>query len=140
MTNDNKKLITAVNILNRVETLLDRNSRVQISKENLSLISEYLAKAIKYIPTDISIFGNQLIVFGKCIESLQDVLDKNDIVALNFDTKQYLVENIYSTILEFKINVGKYLTYEKFEYSPAMDKVIKNIIDTCIDNGYYFDY
>lgn len=140
MSNEYSNLLVCCNILNRIETLLERGTRVQLSKESLQSLSEYLTKAVKYIDDSIPEFGSQLIIFGKAIESIDSVTSSNNFSAADTDTKKYLVDKLYPTIVEFKVNVGKFLTDREFKYSSAMDSVIKNIIDTCIDNGYYFGY
>lgn len=140
MNDSNVNLLVCCNILNRIETMLERGTRVQISKESLSSISDYLTKAIKYIDESIDIFGNQVIVFGKCVEAIDEVVNSDNFVATDFDTKTYLIDKLYPTIVEFKVNVGKYLTDKDFKYNPSMKSVIKNIIDVCLDNGYYFGY
>lgn len=137
---NNSNLLVCCNILVRVETLLEMGTRIQISKENLESISEYLTKAIKYIDTSNDLFGSQLMIFGNSIESIDQLVNSNKFVATNFDTKTYLIDKLYPAIIEFKINVGKHLTNNEFNYSPAMDNIIKDIINTCIDNGYYFGY
>jgi hypothetical protein len=136
----NGNLLVCCNILTRVETLLEMGTRIQISKENLESIGEYLTKAVKFIDSNIDLFTSQLIVFGTSIESIDSLVKDKQFVATNFDTKVYLVDKLYPTIIEFKVNVGKYLSEREFKYSPAMDTVIKNIIDVCLENGYYFGY
>lgn len=138
--NDNSNLLICVNILNRIESLLEVGTRIQISKENLESIGDYLTRSIRYIDSNIEEFNSQLMMFGKCIEAIDDLINGDKFIATNFDTKTYIVDKLYPTIIEFKINVGKYLTYNEFNYSPSMDSVIRDVIDVCIDNGYYFDY
>lgn len=136
----NSNYLICCNILNRLEALLEGGNRVQLSKETLESISEYLSKAVNYIDRDNDLFSSQFIIFGKCMESIDSILNSSDFVAINSEMKKYLVDKLYPTIIEFKINVGKYLTDNEFNYTPNMDSVIKGIIDTCIDNGYYFGY
>lgn len=136
----NTNLIVCCNILNRVETLLQRNNRVQLSKENLNSISDYLTKVIKHYTVNDYMFSNQIVVFGKSIESIDDLIKEEKFDAASMEVKDYLVEKLYDAINEFKVNVGKYLTNNDFDYSPAMDSVLKNIIDLCIANNYYFGY
>ena len=52
----------------------------------------------------------------------------------------YLVDKLTVNITEYKVCVGKYLFDHEFNYSTAMDSVLKNIIDTCIQNKCYFCY
>lgn len=135
----NTNLLVCCNILNRIETLLEVDSRVQISKDNLSSIGDYLVKAIKYIDASIPIFGTQLIIFGNCISAVTELIETNRFVSTNVDTKQYLNDRLHSTIIEFKVNVGKHLCNNEFNYIPSMDTIIKDIIELCISNNYYFD-
>ena len=138
--NSNSNLLVCCNILTRIETLLERGTRIQLSRETLESIGDYLTKAVKYIDSTQEIFTSQLIIFGKCIESIDSVTSSKGFVATNHDTKEYLTSKLCPTITEFKVNVGRFLTDREFSYTPAMDKVIKDVIDTCIDNGYYFGY
>lgn len=140
MANFNSNLLVCCNFLTRIETLLELGTRIQISKDSLNSVSEYLTKAIKYIDPSIDVFGNQLIIFGKCIEALDSLTSENEFVATNYDTKKFLIDKLSPTIREFKVNVGKYLSDRDFDYSPAMDSVIKDIIELCLDDGYYFGY
>lgn len=140
MNDPRSNLLVCCNILARIETLLEMGTRIQISRESLISIGEYLTKAVKYIDGSIDVFTSQLMIFGKCIESIDALSEDNQFLATNNDTKNYLVDKLYPTIIEFKVNIGKYLLEREFEYSPAMDNIIKNIIDTCLENGYYFDY
>lgn len=136
----NSNYLICCNILNRVESLLEGGNRVQLSKDTLESISDYLSKAIRYIDSSNDLFSSQFIIFGKCMESIDSILSSSDFVAINSDMKEYLVDKLYPTIIEFKVNVGKYLTDNEFDYTNKMDSVIKGIIDTCIENGYYFGY
>jgi hypothetical protein len=140
MNKEGKDLIMCVNILNRVESMLEVETRIQISNDKLKSIEEYLTKAMKHINPSNKLFSSQLMIFGNTIESIYSLLQDGNLYALNNDTKQYLVDKLYPAIIEFKVNVGKFLTYNEFEYTPSMDSILKDIIDLCIQNKYYFEY
>lgn len=140
MERSNSNLLVCCNILSRIESLLGTGTRVQMSKENLSTIGEYLTKAIKYIDPKLTMFGSELVVFGNTAASIESTLNDSSVKAITNDAKTYLCDKLQPAIIMFKINVGKYLTDHEFDYSPGMDKLLQNIIETCLDNGYYFGY
>ena len=137
-SNSNSNLIVACNILNRVQAMLQGGNRVQLSNDTLRSISDYLIKCTKYIDPTIKEINTQYIVFTSAAESIHDLLETSGAQMINNDTKEFLVDQLEPTITEFRVNVGRYLADNDFNYSPAMDSVLKGIVDTCLENGYYF--
>ena len=137
---DNTDLIVSINILNRVENMLSKGTRVQLQRDTLSSIADYLAKAVKYINPNFKELGSYYIIFCGSIKAINELLEKEDFIAVTSDTKTYLVDKLTVNITEYKVCVGKYLFDHEFNYSTAMDSVLKNIIDTCIQNKCYFCY
>lgn len=138
--NNNGDLIVCCNFLIRVETLLEVGTRSQIPKNNIDIITKCLTRVIEFINTDVPDFDNQIIIFGNCIEAIDTMAETGVFMETSEDLKTYLVDKLSPAIVEFKVNVGKYLTNGQFSYTPAQDTVIKNIIEVCLDNGYYFGY
>lgn len=136
----NSDLLVCCNFLNRVETLLDANTRSQIPRDNIELITKCLTRVIDYSVKGVKEIESQLMVFGSCISAIDEVTMDESFSETNEDLKKLLVDRLSPAIVEFKVNVGKYLTNRKFRYIPSQDRVIQNIIDVSINNGYYFEY
>lgn len=136
----NTNLVVACNILDRVSTMLHRKSRVQLSINDLKDICNYIAKAMKYIDSDIKAVSSQVLTFGACISAIDEFVAEKDSMAISMQEKDSIVNRIYSGIVEFKVNTGIYLTTNEFDYKSNMDTVLRSIVDTCIENGYYFGY
>ena len=137
----NNDLIVACNILFRVESLVEPQNRVQLSKETLTNVNSYLIKAIKHIDSSIPEFSLNVIELGKIVEFIDSVINKEVMEYISVNTKEALVERLCPTIKSFELNVGKYLTEgEGFEFKQNKTNVLKRIVDDCINMRYYFGY
>lgn len=141
MSKDNKYLVTACYVLDKVDSILSDNMRSQLSRESLQNIQRYLAMVVKYVDEDNKLFSNQLLTFNQCIVAIGDLLGiDGGIVDVKSDVKEYINNKVCPEITRFKVNVGTYLTDHQFDYDSSMDRVLASIVDTCIKEGYYFGY
>ena len=134
----NTNLLKSVNILNRVNASLKSETREQLDTYQLTTIRDYLVKALKFIDPNLGVGKIPTIIMGNSIESITNILENRSIIGLTAEQKKQLTNSIQEAITEFKVAVGVYLTDHEFNYSPNQDTLLRDIVDTCLENKYYF--
>ena len=136
---DPSKLIVAINILNRVDLVLSECPRGQLSSDALDQIHTYLVKAVKAIPEDIKEVNSIVFTISRCITQIED-LKAGKVMAATNESKEYLVSTISNLIIDLKVKTGIYLTDHEFEFRENMTPILRDIVEVCLKNKYYFGY
>lgn len=136
---DNTNLIRAVNILNRAVSLLNIGTREQLDKETLETISNYISGSLKYIPESEESLKVSKDELSSIFVNIDELINSDGFTMTNIEIKDRVAQSLSTYVRDFTFNVGKYLTNNKFVYSTGMSNVINDIIDTCLECGYYFE-
>lgn len=140
MSKVSQNLLVACNNLIKVESQLKQGSRVQLDVDVLEYIEGRLVKAISLMDESVPDIESCKYTFGVILVSLRELIDDESFLATNISVKNNIVDKLESCIIDFKLVVGRYLTYNEFDYNTRMNLILNDIIDTCINNGYYFDF
>lgn len=135
VTNDN--VIIAITLLERLEPLLNANNRATINVRHLSEIHDRLTMVLQLInpvTEDVMI----LTPLATTVQLISTLKNEVGFVETSQDVKQIICEKISDALNNLYLFAGKYYIENHFTYSSGRVSTLKNIVDRCILNGFYF--
>lgn len=136
---ENNCVITAVNILERVLPRLHYSSRETIKRSQLIQIEQTLTIALKSLHE----VCKEPLILTPLMESINliDTLKKdNNFIETDKETKEILNDRVNSALGQLYLFAGKFYMENDFTFSIGKTDVLINIVDYCINAGYYFGY
>lgn len=136
---DNNEVLSAVILLQRVIPRLHGNSRETIKRNQLNQISQ----SVTIILRSLEPYCKEPLVLTPLMEILElikTVCSDDTFVETDAETKGLLVNRAEDALNYLCIFAGKFYVEHSFTWSFTKAEVLKDIVDTCIQNGYYFGY
>lgn len=135
VTNDN--VITAITLLERLEPILNANSRATINVRHLTEIHGRLTMVLQLInpvAKDVMI----LTPLANTVKLIEALKNEPGFVETSQDVKNIICEKIQDALNSLYLFAGKYYMENHFTYTPGKVSSLRNIVDHCIKNGFYF--
>lgn len=133
-------LLVALTLVERVKPQLKMDKREQINRVGLQMISQSLAQALERITRvergSINDYTAGSIV--AMVEIIEGLLKDETYYETDLETKELLVSKLEECLGRIYLDVGKYYMTHEFQYSIRMSGVLDRIVDTCVEQGYYF--
>ncbi len=136
---ENKDILIAVSLSERVLLMLKENTRETIKKATLNSIK----KNLEMILVKVVNHTNDVMITTPIMEMLEliKVVDADTtFVETDNETKEALVWKIKASLSNLYIFAGKFYMTHEFEYSMGVSDLLKRIIDACLAAGFYFGY
>lgn len=118
----------------------DRGNRKPISKTNLRIIKNKIDMAfsrIKGVTNDTMLLSP----FMKVTQLIQELIENDGMVESTYYSKGAIIETLDDISHQLNLFVGKYYETHDFDFddgSPEVVATLNKIIDSCINQGYYF--
>ena len=118
----------------------DRGNRRPIGKTNLRIIKNKVDMAfsrIKGATSDTMI----LAPFVKVMQLIQELIDNDGMTESSCYSKTAIIETLDDMSHQVNLFVGKYYETHDFDFddgNPEVAATLNKVIDSCINQGYYF--
>lgn len=136
MDGDNS-ILRSVVLLRNAESKLKADSRVQLDTAALQSIQRDLSFALQGLTesevSDIFITG-PIISACECI----NVVTSDTGAVTDTETKLIIETKVSEALSRLYRYAGEYYTTHPFNYSVRLMSILKEIINECLDQGYYF--
>lgn len=133
-----KDLIIGFCLVQRVELLLKVNAKVRLNSDDLQSSMMFLQKALKRIPKE-GILSDSVDKLKSFLVYLGDLVSIIGVDYLTSDDKDKVVDEFYSMFYDLTVSIAKVLTVEAFNYEDNLEQPLKDIVDICLNQGYYLD-
>ena len=137
----NNSYLKAFMLVRRTRPLLLADKRAQIRRSGLTAIQQTMGKAVEQLQkaegrkNNILVMGNLVGV----VEVVETLLQNSEYVETDTETKDLLLKKVDACIDAMYIDIAEYYMTHDFDIeADQLDKVLQDIIDTCISRGYYF--
>jgi len=136
---DKNFLLSSLQMLLTVSSLLKANTREQLNRTDLVSIKAYIAISREKMSEQmISSTYDANVALMNVAEVIGTTLADSSFKESDTDMKEFIVSNIErATMIMYKV-CGVHYTTKDFDYSPSLPMILNRIIDECIKQGYYF--
>lgn len=133
----NNNVITAITLIEHVKPLLHYRDRAPIQLRHLVQIQQRLVTALELIRDDIK---SPLITvpLGEVITLVDVLQNERNFIETTAEIKETICTHIFSALDQLYLAAGKFYEKNEFDYSPGLDPILQGIVNTNIENGYYF--
>ena len=133
----NNNVITAITLIEHVKPLLHYRDRAPIQLRHLVQIQQRLVTALELIRDDIK---SPLVTvpLGEVITLVDVLQNERNFIETTAEIKETICEHIFSALDQLYLAAGKFYEKNEFDYSPGLDPILQGIVNTNIENGYYF--
>ncbi len=131
------EVLTAVILMERVIPRLHGNSRETIKRQQLLQIAQSLSMVLR----SLSPYCKEPLVLTPIMEviTLIESVTSNDMfVETDAETKHLMVGRLDDAITHLYLFAGKFYMNNEFTWSLTKTDVLRRVVDTCMDNGFYF--
>lgn len=139
MNKENNEVLTAIILMERIIPRLFANSRETIKRSSLNQIGQSLNMVLKAL-SDNCTDPLVLTPIMEVVQLIDVVTSEADFVETDNETKQLIVDRLTTALNSMYIFAGKFYINNEFEFSIGKMDVLRNIVDACIDAGFYFGY
>lgn len=136
MNDDN--VISAVTLMERIVPRLSANSRETISRQRLSQISSSLQIVLELLTAQECREPLILTPIMEVITLIDGVMEEQAFVETDNDTKEIIVNKVMTALQHLYMFAGVYYMTHEFTYTMSKTDVLRNIVDACVANGFYF--
>ena len=139
MSKENNDVLTSVILMERVIPRLHANSREPISRQQLKQITQSLSMVLRSLYNDCK----EPLVLTPIMEVMtlaDNVMADDTFVETDSETKSIIVDRLDTAITELYIFAGKFYMTNEFTWTLTKTDALRHIVDTCMDNGFYFGY
>lgn len=133
----NNNVITAITLIEHVKPLLHYRDRAPIQLRHLVQIQQRLVTALELIRDDIK---SPLVTvpLGEVITLVDVLQNERNFIETTAEIKETICTHIFSALDQLYLAAGKFYEKNEFDYSPGLDPILQGIVNTNIENGYYF--
>lgn len=133
----NNNVITAITLIEHVKPLLHYRDRAPIQLRHLVQIQQRLVTALELIRDDIK---SPLVTvpLGEVITLVDVLQNERNFIETTAEIKETICSHIFSALDQLYLAAGKFYEKNEFDYSPGLDPILQGIVNTNIENGYYF--
>ena len=135
---EDNRLIQGIAFLERTRPVMKVDSRAQLKKSDLRFVKQNIGSALGQLNEvkDCNIFiTGRLVGIIDCIDNL---LNEPGFVETDLGAKQFLITNLEESLDVLYFEAGKYYTTHEFTFYERMQPLLNNIVENCIEKGYYF--
>lgn len=133
--------LKAFMLAKRTRPLLLGDKRAQIRRSGLTAIHQTIGRALEQLQK-VGDRKNNMFILGNMVGILELVgalLQDENYVETDTETKELLVKKLDECVSAMYMDVAEYyMTHDFDPDADAVDTVLQDIIDVCIDRGYYF--
>jgi hypothetical protein len=133
----NDKVLSAVNLLQRVIPRLNANDRSTIRRQPLLSIQQSVTMTLKQLYGDCT---SPLVLtpLMEVVELIDSVVKDDTFVETDAETKAIIVDKLNTGLSELYLFAGKYYMTHEFNYVPTKSELLVTIINECLARGFYF--
>lgn len=136
---ENKDVLIAVSLCERVLAMLKENTRETVKKTAVNSIKKNLETIlVKIIPYTKDVMITTPIM--EMLELIKIIEQDSSFVETDNETKQALVWKTKLALSQLYLFAGKFYIDHEFPYSMGIADMLKRIIDACLASGFYFGY
>lgn len=134
---ENKDVLIAVSLLERVLALTKENTRETVKKVTLNTIKKNLETVlVKVIPYTKDATITTPIM--EMLELIKIIEQDSTFVETDNETKETLVWKTKAALGPLYVFAGKFYMEHEFPFSLGVADMLKRIVDACIINDFYF--
>lgn len=139
MSKLNNEVLTAVILMERIIPRLHANSRETIKRSSLKQIEQSLTMVLRSLTDNCT---NPLVLtpIMEVVELIDEVVTEPSFVETANETKQLIVDRLTTALDNLYVFAGKFYIENEFDFNIGKMDVLRNIVDTCINSGFYFGY
>lgn len=134
---DIQQAISVIPLLETALSMLRPNTREVVDRKTMSNCLQVCALVSSRINKDIS-DSHTLLSLDLAIQMLNELLAQLDIQEFDEPLRAQVIDKISDTISFESVDLGKFLTDTKFEYSKNEERILESICKYCINACYYF--
>lgn len=138
-SNDVNEILTTVTLIRRLYPRLHINSRETIRKTQLLQIKQSLSIALHTMKD----YCQKTIILTPIMEVIgliETLVADGTFVETDAETKSLIIERIDSAYVQLCLFAGEFYTKHDFTWNVQKDEILRDIVYTCLDMGYYFGY
>lgn len=139
MSQENNEVLSAVILMERVIPRLHANSRETIKRQQLKQVTQSLSMVLRSL-TDYCTEPLVLTPIMEVITLIDNVTADDTFVETDAETKTLIVSRLDSAITQLYLFAGRFYMEHEFTWTLTKTDVLRHIVDTCMDNGFYFGY
>ena len=132
-------ILNAVSLMERIIPRLKPSTRETIRRNQLVSIQQSLILVMKTLSEDCT----SSIVLTHLMESvnlIDTVTGNPTFEETDAETKSLLIDRANMALSEMYMFAGKFYMTHHFTWAINRSEVLRNIVDYCIKNGFYFGY
>lgn len=139
MSQENNDVLTALNLMERVIPRLHGESRETIKRTQLNQISQSLSMVLRLITKHCS---DPLVLtpIMEVVTLIESVTADESFVETDAETKELMVDRLNASLNKMYLFAGKFYMENEFTWSLTLTSVLRHLVDTCLQNGFYFGY
>lgn len=136
----NNSYLKAFMLIRRMRPLLMPGKRGQISRASLMTLRQGVSCALEQFQRldekpSVVVYGSAVGV----IEVIEVLLSEETCTETDTESKEVLLSKLDTCIEAMYMDIAKYYMNHDFDLdADPLDTVLQDIIDTCIERGYYF--
>lgn len=134
-------VLAAVALAERIEPMLKKDKRDQLSKTNLEAISRISNQILNRVADKPDVFDEVSPYYIGIQDLINTLLQEERFDLTDNETKNLIIKNADRGLSAVYLAAGKfYYDSNDFKYNVGLDALLQRIIDVCIDRGIYFGY
>lgn len=139
MSQEKNEVLSSAILMERIIPRLHANSRETIKRATLVGISQQLGMVLKSLIDECQ---EPLVLtpIMEVITLIETITSESTFVETDNETKGLIVSRLNDAQHHLYIFAGKYYTTNSFTYTITKTDVLRNIVDECVNFGYYFGY
>lgn len=132
------EVLTAVILMERVMPRLHENTRETISRSHLQQVYQTLTMVLRQLNSNCE----DPLVLTPIMEvvTLIDTIVVDGFVETDDETKQLIVDKLHQALDQLYLFSGKFYMSHEFTWSMTKTDVLRHIVESCLDLGFYFGY
>ena len=135
----NNDMLMGIALMERIVPLLNENTRVSIRRDTCLSIGRNLelclGKIINYTKDNLI-----LMPIVEASELIKTIVDEEGFTETSAECKAILIDKIHMGLNGLYLFAGKWYMNHDFDYTPGIAQIVVRIVDSCINQGYYFNY
>lgn len=134
---ENKDVLIAVSLAERVLIMLKENTRETVKKSTIDSIKRNLEMIlVKVIPYSKDVMITTPIM--EMLELIKIIEQDSSFVETDNETKETLVLKVKMALSQLYLFAGKFYMNNEFPYTMGIADLLKRIVDSCLASGFYF--
>lgn len=136
---DENEVLSAVILMERILPRLHANSRETIKRQQLKQIAQSLSMVLRTL-TDYCREPLVLTPIMEVLTLIDSVTAEETFAETDMETKSLIVNRLDNALTQLSLFAGRFYMEHEFTWTLTKTDVLRHIVDTCMDNGFYFGY